>query len=694
MPSLLSRLSAATRAFLGREERGIPPPHVSLYQGYGMPANFKPEESLKAYGDNVWLYGGVSKIALELARTRFRLKKAESWGGKVKYVERHQALETLRRPQPIKGGRSMLTSMDLKYITGLHMLLAGEGFWAMDKRLKLTGAPTRLDILLPHYVYSQIGQGGDLLEYAYRLPEREIKLDPLDVVHFKLPDPLNLYRGHSPIQSIRYSIDTHGEADALNLKRLKNNAVPGGVLKSDKPVPEPERLKLLQEFKQMFMGSQNANKIGMLPHGLGYEKVADSNQEMQWAEGKQINRDEILANYGVGLEILGRTEAQTRANAEAAIFVFMKFGVTPFLDKFVDTLNNDYLPAFPGTDGLEFCYDDPVPENMEEKRANALALFSMGALTPNQALEMFGMEPLKLPGMDTPYLELNKVPVGTEPDPDEEPEEDPEPEDDPFEGDEDQPSDGRQRRAREALPGGVGEVFDEEKEKESLGLVLLPFLFLGFRKGVEQGSVQGSGKTKPEDVFTLSVQQSLYAQSFERAALAVGTTKDRIGGLLQTAIEEGQSVDQLAKAINDTFDLQSKPRSVTIARTELTRVINDATLRTLIAEGYTRKEWSTVIDGRERDSHHAADGQVVGIYDTFTVGGAHGLYPGDEQLPAGEVVNCRCVCVGAGQPLERKRLIGERFLRTHGSLERRLVAALRKEFERQKGRVLARLRRG
>ena len=31
-----------------------------------------------------------------------------------------------------------------------------------------------------------------------------------------------------------------------------------------------------------------------------------------------VIRDEILANYGVSLEVLGRTESGTRANAEAA----------------------------------------------------------------------------------------------------------------------------------------------------------------------------------------------------------------------------------------------------------------------------------------------------------------------------------------------------------------------------------------
>ena len=73
--------------------------------------------------------------------------------------------------------------------------------------------------------------------------------------------------------------------------------------------------------------------------------------------------------------------------------------------------------AFPGTDGMEFVFDDPVPENMEEKRANAKTLFDMGAATPNELRETFGKEPLNLPGMDVTYLPMSTVPVG-EPPPD------------------------------------------------------------------------------------------------------------------------------------------------------------------------------------------------------------------------------------------------------------------------------------
>ena len=137
---------------------------------------------------------------------------------------------------------------------------------------------------------------------------------------------------------------------------------------------------------------------------------------MQRTEGKEITRDEILANYRVGLEMLGRTESQTRSNAESAIFTFMRFGILPLLEKYVDTLNNDYLVMFPGAEELEFVFDDPVPENMEEKRLNIITLMDNAALTPDEARTLMGMEPLDMAGVtDVPYMSFNKVPAGAVP---------------------------------------------------------------------------------------------------------------------------------------------------------------------------------------------------------------------------------------------------------------------------------------
>lgn len=410
--SLRSRIANAAQALL---TRNVPLPSEATYQSYGMPPLFQPTEVLASYGDNPWLAAAVDKLARELSRTKFYLQKVND-DGEIEIIKSHQAMETLRKPQPTKTGKSMMSEMDLKLVTGYHLCLAGEAFWLLDRRLRVNGAPTAIDILLPSYVYPKI-VGGELVSYVYRLPQKEITLDPQDVVHFKLPDPEQWQRGQPPVQSIRYALDTNKEADVHNLSKLRNNAVPPGTLETDQPLTSEQRKQIGQEFKQNYAGSRNAGKVPVLPNGMHFNKVQESNNDMQWAQGKEMNRTEILARFGVGPEILGLTDSQTRANAEAAIFVFQKFGASFIIEKFADTLNNDYSPAFPNTDGLVWAYADPVPENLEEKRQNANALFAAGALTPDEMRKQFGMEPLSIAGVtDIPYVPIGMIPAGEPPD--------------------------------------------------------------------------------------------------------------------------------------------------------------------------------------------------------------------------------------------------------------------------------------
>ena len=221
------------------------------------------------------------------------------------------------------------------------------------------------------------------------------------------------------LQSIRFALDTHMEADLLNLKQIQQGGLPVGLLKTDQGLTAEQSKQLRAQWDRLYGGPGNAGRVAVLPNKMEFQELSRTPADMQFHEGKRLNREEILANYGVGPEILGLTESQTRANAEASIFVFLKFGVTPFLDKFIDTLNNDYLPAFPGTEGLEFYYDDPVPENMEEKRKNLELLAQHGGLTPDEMRTMLlGLDPLNIAGVtDVPYLPFSMVPAGEEPPP-------------------------------------------------------------------------------------------------------------------------------------------------------------------------------------------------------------------------------------------------------------------------------------
>jgi len=103
-----------------------------------------------------------------------------------------------------------------------------------------------------------------------------------------------------------------------------------------------------------------------------------------------------------------------------------------------------------------------------------------------------------------------------------------------------------------------------------------------------------------------------------------------------------------ARILRRQFDGYSQYQAERFIRTETTAISNKAILEsatTIFPKDQLQKEWSTALDGRERASHRAADGQTVPYDQPFIVQGEELMQPGDRNGSASNVVNCRCAAI-------------------------------------------------
>lgn len=127
------------------------------------------------------------------------------------------------------------------------------------------------------------------------------------------------------------------------------------------------------------------------------------------------------------------------------------------------------------------------------------------------------------------------------------------------------------------------------------------------------------------------------------------TTKKVIGEILSSSVADGESFNEITAKLQ-AQDL-TKIRARLIARTE---VVSSANAAAVIAAKETaavtglglRKMWIATQDHRTRKDHSEVDQQVIGVDDSFIVGGFRMTQPGDrtQGAPASEICNCRC-CV-------------------------------------------------
>jgi len=119
-------------------------------------------------------------------------------------------------------------------------------------------------------------------------------------------------------------------------------------------------------------------------------------------------------------------------------------------------------------------------------------------------------------------------------------------------------------------------------------------------------------------------------------------------------LAEGRPQSQIDRMAQQYSNKLLRQRGETIARTETLKALNAGRQEALdqlienpnndVQSQDVVRAWDATSDSRTRETHAAADGQVVPQGEAFTVGGYSMMYPGDSSMgaPGEETINCRC----------------------------------------------------
>ena len=121
---------------------------------------------------------------------------------------------------------------------------------------------------------------------------------------------------------------------------------------------------------------------------------------------------------------------------------------------------------------------------------------------------------------------------------------------------------------------------------------------------------------------------------------------------VERGITEGRSLDRVTADVSEVLTATGSERwpnrARTVARTETIGAVNAGVFRGAELEAERRgdpapfKQWISTDDRLTRPTHVEADKQRTLLRESFRVGSAQLLFPGDPGGPAREVINCRC----------------------------------------------------
>lgn len=306
-------------------------------------------------------------------------------------VTRHPALAAWNRPN------AFYTQGELIESTQQHLDLTGEGVWVIGRDPRMT-APLELWPVRPDRIEPVPDPDDFISGYIYHGPDgQKIPLESNEVIRMRMPNPLDPFRGLGPVQSMLTDIDSAKYSAEWNRNFFLNSAEPGGIVQVDKRLSDEEFDEMRDRWNEQHKGVAAAHRVAILEQGQWVERKF-SQRDMQFTELRNLPREMVREAFRVPKSMLGTADDVNRANAEAGEVAFARWVTAPRLDRIKQALNTQYLPMF-GADaaGLEFDYEDPVPEDAESrdrerdsKTAAWSTLVSAGA-DPDEAADVVGL---------------------------------------------------------------------------------------------------------------------------------------------------------------------------------------------------------------------------------------------------------------------------------------------------------------
>lgn len=141
-------------------------------------------------------------------------------------------------------------------------------------------------------------------------------------------------------------------------------------------------------------------------------------------------------------------------------------------------------------------------------------------------------------------------------------------------------------------------------------------------------------------------ERQIIQTRFRDAYLKVGEryTPDDSWYVLQRAIEFSNEVADTTEEHLESAYYTSLDRAMRMSETESNVINNYRQFREAEDQGYTKKQWRTMLDKRVRESHKTMQGKTVGLHEYFDVNGYPMSFPADTSFspPASLIVGCRC----------------------------------------------------
>lgn len=323
----------------------------------------------------------------------------------VRYLELDHPLNRLfRHPNDVD------VTCNLLYELTLFLELTGNSYlWKIPNRL---GFPVEAFVLPAHWVWPRVGTNEWVQYYEIRpwVGPGVFHLPPDEVIHFRYPSPIHKLDGWSKQTAGAEWIDVAESVDRCRYYQFKNGCFPMGWLElgTDYDPTDQDIERIYAKFFNRAQGEWNYGRPIITPPGSKYNPLMISPMEMAYIESADQLRDWVLALFRVPKEVAGIQDAGSEIAMYGPMTQFCRFAIAPIYQLLGEVLTKDLCSIYDPR--IRCWWDDPTPDNPEQKRADIKLQFDTGAITTNEIRAEYGREAYAHGG-DDPLVNMGVSPM-------------------------------------------------------------------------------------------------------------------------------------------------------------------------------------------------------------------------------------------------------------------------------------------
>lgn len=306
--------------------------------------------------------------------------------------------------QLMSSVNNFMNGFDLWEISQLYQELTGNAYWliinnGLGNPAEIWPIPSDRIKIVPDKENFIKGYMYEYSQYKQFIPENQI-------IHFKMPNPKNMYYGLSPLMAARESYNINENMLRYELSLFENMGRLEGGFFTEQPLDDDEFERLKSEIRDAFIGVGNAGKAPLFENGVEYKSFGLSPAELSYRDGRLLTKEEILNIFGLNLSLF--SEKSTRANADNALVQYARSTVKPRLTRIEQKLNEKFTTRW-GNNNLFLSFDNCVPEDVLQASKIRSENIRTGVTTINE--ERKSMRLPAIPGADEPLFQVQYAPL-------------------------------------------------------------------------------------------------------------------------------------------------------------------------------------------------------------------------------------------------------------------------------------------